>query len=98
MQVTLKEPVRSVDYLMVNTRLTVDQEKTSGWYIVNFAVNKSDQVGFDDSKYAPEKAIRNPMSSEIDPNQRIIGVYGYTRKSFGTLRSIGLIVASGPEM
>jgi len=97
-QVTLKEQVRSVSHLMVNTKLTLDQEKTSGWYIVNLAVNESDRVGFEDSKYPPEKAIRNPISSDIDPNQRIVGVYGYIRASYKTLRSIGFIVASGPEM
>ena len=35
------------------------------------------------------------MSSTIETTQRIVGVYGYIRSSYGTLRSIGLIVANG---
>ena len=76
--------------------MSADGPENSGWYIVNigFNNNSSLKAGNDDSKYPGYYARRNPINDTIEANQRVIGVYGYTRLADGGLRSLGLIIAN----
>jgi hypothetical protein len=78
---------------MINTKITPDQEKHSGWAIVNFGINgKADkQVGYDDS--ALSYAIKDRMSDTLDENQRIVGLHGFIDNESGVLRSASFILA-----
>jgi len=91
------EQIETIERLMVNTQVTPDLERHSGWYLVNFGFNGLQRLrsGFEDSKYAAEKALRDPMTDIIEEDYRIVGVYGYIRISTGTLRSCNFIVAKG---
>jgi hypothetical protein len=77
---------------MIETTATVN----TGWHTVNFGFNDGVfYAGYLDSAFDKDFAKREKMNYRIGPNQKIIGVFGYTKKSDGTLRSIGLIIANG---
>jgi hypothetical protein len=86
-------PIQSVQTLLVNTQLAADLPSNSGWYAVNFGFNNSTRAGPPDSKYAQNYATRDQLWQVVNPNQRVVGVYGWTRLSDGGLRAIGLLVA-----
>ena len=53
--IDIKQPIKSIERLMVNTKTSAEVTKHSGFYIVNMRVGyggTSDQLGEDDSAYA----------------------------------------------
>lgn len=82
---------------MVNTQLSSDADAKSGWYMVNIGFNGKEvmKAGPSDSKYPSSYARRDLLDQRIASNQKIVGVYGWTRLADGMLRSVGLILADG---
>ena len=76
--------------------MSADGPENSGWYIVNIGFNNNSELkaGATDSKYPANYARRSPIDDKISANQRVIGIYGYTRLADGGLRSLGLILAN----
>ena len=65
--VTVNEPVKSVQILMVNTQLSSDADAKSGWYIVNIGFNGKEEMkaGPSDSKYPSSYARRDLLDQRI---------------------------------
>ena len=90
-------PVETIERLMVNTKVSPNTTKHSGYYTVNLSFDdqKSLSVGYEDSTYAEDKALRDSLTETIGENYRIVGIHGTTRKAYGTLRSFNFILATG---
>ena len=82
---------------MVNTKVSPQTRTHSGFYSVQLSFDESKDltVGFEDSAYAEDKALRNVLTDTVGEDYRIVGIHGTTRKAYGTLRSFNFILATG---
>jgi len=62
---------------------------------MTFNEDASTHFGPEDSLYPTTYARRDILDEHVEVNQRVVGIYGWTRLADNMLRSVGLILATG---